>query len=261
MNILEFQNRKKTGKKISMVVCYDYLFATIIAQTEIDCVLVGDSAAQIMHGHETTIPATVPLMAMHIEAVKKGINKQLIIGDLPFLSYRKGLQSAMEAIETLMRAGAQAIKLEGAFGNLELIHHAVESGIPIMGHIGLMPQSVHALGGLRIQAKEQAKAESVLQQALELEKAGCFGVVLECIPNELAERITEQLTIPTIGIGAGPHVDGQVLVLHDLLGLNHRFKPKFLKHYLNGFDIVQTALNRYDEEVKTLQYPNKEYQY
>ena len=191
--------------------------------------LVGDSVAMVVHGYPNTLAATTDMMVTHTEAVAKGIKTKFIVSDLPFLSYRKSRDVAYAAIERLMRAGAHAVKLEGANGNLELIRHVVESGVPVMGHIGLTPQSVHALSGHKVQGYEKQVADDLCAQAQALEQAGVFAIVLECVPWALAQRITQQLTIPTIGIGAGPHTDGQVLVWHDFLGIQNEFKPKFSK--------------------------------
>lgn len=238
-----------------MVTCYDYWSAKIIAQTSINCVLVGDSAAMVVHGHKTTLPATVEIMIQHIESVAKGAGDKFIIGDMPFCSYRKGLDIGMHAIDKMMKAGSHAIKLEGADDNTQFIQHIVKSGIPVMGHIGMTPQSVHSLGGFKVQGRTEVRAKAILNQAFCLQEAGCFAVVLECIPYPLAKEITGKLEIPTIGIGAGPYTSGQVLVLHDLLGLQNDLKPKFLKTYLDGFDLFKSSLNQFDEEVKSINFP------
>lgn len=256
MKIQDFYLMKTKGIKITMSTCYDYTSAKIIAASDVDCILVGDSVAMVMHGHDTTLPATMAMMALHIAAVARGADKKFVIGDMPFLSYRKGLQHSMDAMGEIMCAGAHAVKLEGSEGNLDLIAHAVASGVPIMGHLGLTPQSVHQLGGMRVQAREEKAAEQLLQQAQALQQAGCFAVVLELVPSSVALRVTEQLDIPTIGIGAGPHTSGQVLVWQDFLGMQKDFKPKFLKTYLNGFDLIQGALNAYNREVKLQTFPD-----
>lgn len=256
MNIFDFDLMKKNNQKISMVTCYDFWSAQIISQTNIDCILVGDSAAMVVHGHKTTLPATVEMMIQHVEAVAKGASNKFIIGDLPFCSYRKGLERTMNTVDSMMKAGSQAIKLEGADDNANIIKHIVKSGIPVMGHLGLTPQSVHALGGFKVQGKNEKAAEDILSQAKMLEDAGCFSIVLECIPYGLAQRITETLSIPTIGIGAGPYTSGQVLVLQDLLGLQNMMRPKFLKTYLQGFDLIKDSLNLYNEEVKNTTFPS-----
>jgi len=256
MNSKDFQERKLKGPKISMVTCYDYCSASIMNESQVDCILVGDSGSMVMHGCPTTLGATVEMIVQHTLAVVKGAPHKFIISDLPFCSYRKNRTRTMEAVEKLMRAGAHAVKLEGAAGNLKTIQHLVESGIPVMGHLGLTPQSVHALGGFRVQGRFSEAANQLMSGAQELAAAGCFALVLECVPADLAQKITTDLTIPTIGIGAGPYTTGQVLVWHDLLGLSPSFKPKFLKTYLQGFELVRAALNAFDSEVKQAIYPN-----
>lgn len=262
MTVQDFQKRKFSGSKISMVTCYDTCFASIMNASDIDCILVGDSASMVMHGYPSTVGATVSMISEHTLAVSKGAPDKFIIGDMPFFSYRKNRTQTMDSVEKIMRAGAHAIKLEGAAGNLATVTHIVESGVPVMGHIGLTPQSIHALGGFKVQGTKPAAAEKIIQDAHALTNAGCFALVLECVPADLAEAITAAIAIPTIGIGAGPHTSGQVLVLHDLLGLSQSFKPKFLKTYLNGFDLVRNALNAYNHEVKQTVYPDaKEHSY
>ncbi len=261
MKIYDFLNMKVAKKKISMITCYDYWSAKIVEKSDIDCVLVGDSLSMVMHGENSTVNASIELMAHHIRAVSKGLNDKFIIGDLPFLSYRKSLSENMNAVETLMKAGANAVKLEGAEGNLDFICHLVESGIPVMGHLGLTPQFVNLFGGFKVQGKTKEAAELILKQAKGLESAGCFSVVLEAVPESLSEVVTNALHIPTIGIGAGNQTDGQVLVLQDMLGMNDEFKPKFLKEYLNGHDLILNALNDYNSEVKSLEFPNKSHVY
>jgi len=252
---------KKEGRRISMVTCYDHWSAKIINSTAIDCILVGDSLAMVMHGYSSTLPATIPLMASHTAAVVRGAPDKLIIADLPFLSYRKDLNSSMDAIGALMQVGAHAVKLEGAKGNLELVEHVVASGVPVMGHLGLTPQSINQLGGFKVQGRNPEAYQMILQDAVALEKAGAFSVVLECVPSELAAEISKTLSIPTIGIGAGPKTDGQVLVLQDMLGMNPTFQPKFLRQYLAGFDLLQKALNSYHEDVVEHRFPSEKESY
>lgn len=261
MKIHDFSARKKKGDKISMVTCYDYTMARILADSQVDVLLVGDSAAMVMHGHSTTLPINTNVMALHTAAVARGASNKFIVGDLPFLSYRKDLKSNVEAAGKIMKAGAHAVKLEGAVGNLELISHLVQSGIPVMGHIGLTPQSIHQLGGFKVQGKEQKEYKRILSEAQQLEAAGCFSVVLECIPSGLAKEITNSLSIPTIGIGAGVDCDGQVLVLQDLLGLNKDFHPKFLRTYLNGFETLKKAFDDYHQDVVLKKFPSKQESY
>ncbi|MCD6045558.1 MAG: panB [Gammaproteobacteria bacterium] len=260
-NIHHFQEAKTQSRKITVVTCYDYTWARIIADSDIDVVLVGDSAATVMHGYADTTPANLDMMVMHTRAVAKGLNqKKFLIADLPFLSYRKSLDYSLNTVEALVQAGAQAVKLEGVRGNEQLIHHLVESGIPVMGHLGLMPQHVHGLGGFKVQGRVEALQKKLIEDAKSLEALGAFSIVLECIPTTLAQTITYSLTIPTIGIGAGPHTDGQVLVLQDLLGLSD-CNAKFIKEFMSGKTLCLDALNRYAHEVTEEKYPTKEFTY
>lgn len=259
--ILDFQKKKTARQKITMVTCYDYTFAKLVAKSEVDTVLVGDSLAQVMHGHPTTLTASTAMMALHTKAVCAGIGDKLVVSDMPFLSTRKGLKHSMDQVEKIMKAGAHAIKIEGASGHLELIKHIVESGVPVMGHLGLTPQSIHQLGGPKIQGRDAKTADKLKQDAFDLEEAGCFSLVLECVPAVLSTEITKSLHIPTIGIGAGAGCDGQVLVLQDLLGMNKDFAPKFLKKFLQGSDLITGALNSYVTEVNAQSFPAKEHGY
>jgi 3-methyl-2-oxobutanoate hydroxymethyltransferase len=261
MNIFDFTKKKQNGEKISMVTCYDYTSAKILSQTSIDCLLVGDSVAMTMHGFKDTLSATLEMMCFHTSAVFRGAGDKFIVSDLPFLSYRKSLSENVSAAEVLMQAGARAVKLENAAGNLDLIRHLTESGIPVMGHLGLTMQLMHMLGGLKVQGKSQEAAQRIKEDALHLQQAGCFSLVLECIPNDLATDISQALSIPTIGIGAGPHTDGQVLVYQDLLGLNMDFKPKFVKTFSPGFEQVKSSIEDYIEAVKTGGFPADEHCY
>ncbi len=258
MNILDLAERKRKHDRIVMVTCYDYTSARIIEQSDIDIILVGDSAAMVMHGHSTTLPIDNNMMAGHVAAVRKGAPGKFIIGDLPFLCYRKSLPQTMEAVAGLMQAGAEAVKLEGIDGNEETIRHIVQSGVPVMGHIGLTPQSVNQLGGYRVQGRKQSDRARLKEEALACQQAGCFALVLECVPETLAAEITAALTIPTIGIGAGAQTDGQVLVMHDLLGLNQDFKPKFVRRYLDGNQQWLNAFNQYAQDVRDGTFPADE---
>jgi 3-methyl-2-oxobutanoate hydroxymethyltransferase len=261
MNILDFKKKKHAKEKITVVTCYDYWSAKIIDESPVDCVLVGDSLAMVMHGHATTLPASVELMTYHTQAVARGMKSKFIVGDMPFLSYRKGLTENMNAIESIMRAGAHAIKLEGADGNEELIKHIVGSGVPVMGHIGLTPQSVFQLGGYRVQGRDEQSRNWLREQARRLQDAGCFSVVLECVPTDLATSLTENLEIPTIGIGAGDGTDGQVLVLHDMLGLFKDVQPKFVRKFMNGHEQIGRALDDYVNSVKSGEFPSDKESY
>jgi len=258
VNILKLPERKRSQEKIVMVTCYDYTSARIIEQSEVDMILVGDSAAMVMHGHGTTLPMDIGQMAWHVAAVRRGAPTKFIVGDLPFLSYRKSLSQTMEAVGALMQAGAEAVKLEGITGNEAAIGHIVQSGVPVMGHIGLTPQSVHQLGGFRVQGRESSERNRLKAEALACQQAGCFALVLECVPESLAEEITGALTISTIGIGAGAKTDGQVLVMQDLLGMNTEFRPKFVRRYLDGNGLMLDAFNRYARDVREGAFPASE---
>jgi 3-methyl-2-oxobutanoate hydroxymethyltransferase len=249
----------KNERKISMITCYDSWSARIVDASNIDMILVGDSLAMVMHGYESTLPADMNMMTLHTRAVRKGAANTFIVSDMPFLSYRKGLAQAVEAAGELMRNGANAIKLEGLNGNQKIIEHLVQSGIPVMGHLGLTPQSVNQFGGNKVQGKKEEQADKIAEDALKLEQLGCFSIVLECVPASLAEKITSRLKIPTIGIGAGNKTDGQVLVMQDMLGMNDEFKPRFLRCYLQGENLFKDAFNRYADDVKSGKFPdNKE---
>ncbi len=261
MNVFDFGKKKAAGEKITMITCYDYTSARIVDKTGIDCLLVGDSLAMTMHGFESTLPATVDMMALATAAVARGAKDKFIVADLPFLSYRKSLSDNMDAALKLMQAGAHALKLEGAEGNTEFVRHLVDSGVPVMGHLGLTPQSVNVLGGYRVQGGTDAAAERLMEDAKALQDAGCFALVLECVPADLAARISQELTIATIGIGAGADTDGQVLVFQDLLGLNLDFRPKFVKKFAEGAALFTDAIEQYNKDVKTGEFPHAEHSF
>jgi len=256
-SIVEFQKHKQQGIPISMVTCYDYWSACIIGETGVDAVLVGDSAAMVMHGHATTINADVEMMAFHLAAVRRGLADKLLVADFPFLAHKRGMEFAMDAVDRFMKLGANAVKIEGAGTTAQLIRHITESGVPVMGHVGLTPQSVHALGGFTLQGSSETSALRILDEARQLEDAGCFSIVLEKVPAELARKVTDSLSIPTIGIGAGEHTSGQILVLHDMLGFTKNFKPKFLRKYLDGFQMVKDSLSKFDSDVKSKMFPSE----
>lgn len=256
LKLSDFKHYKLENKKLVMVTCYDYTSARIVNDSEVDLILVGDSLAMVMHGYDSTVPATMEMMEMHTAMVARGARNKYIVGDLPFLSYRTGQNEAMKNIGRLMQAGAHMVKLEGCAGNENLIAHCVQSGVPVMGHLGLTPQSIHQIGGMKVQGRQPEVANVLVQEAKTLEELGCSALVLECVPSELAMMVSKQLTIPVIGIGAGVDVDGQVLVFQDMLGLNPGFKPKFLKTYYNGFDEIKHALNCYASEVKAQIFPD-----
>lgn len=261
MNVLDFPERKRRHQRIVMVTCYDATSAGILAETSVDMLLVGDSAAMVMHGHDTTLPIGVDEIAWHVRAVRAGAPDGFIVADLPFLTTRKGLENAMDAVEALMKAGANAVKIEGIAGHEALIRHIVESGVPVMGHLGLTPQSVHQLGGFRVQGRDAQARERLLAEAKTCEAAGCFSLVLECVPDDLATRISRSLAIPTIGIGAGEGTDGQVLVMQDLLGLGTGPAPKFVRRYLDGRRLFRDAFERFADDVRRGEYPGEAERY
>lgn len=260
-SVLDFHKMKTQGKKISMVTCYDYTSAKIVNASSVDCILVGDSLAMTMHGHGTTLPATPKLIALHTEAVRRGAPDKFIVGDMPFLAHRGGLDRTMEAIRVIMKAGAQAVKIEGIDGAEDVIKHIVESGVPVMGHLGLTPQSIHQFGGFKVQGTQERAGEMLLAQARRLERSGAFCVVLECIPTLVANHVTDNLGIPTIGIGAGDGCSGQVLVMQDLLGLNVDFQPRFVRRYVEGFNLMKEAFDRFDRDVKSGEFPTEKESY
>jgi 3-methyl-2-oxobutanoate hydroxymethyltransferase len=261
LNVLDFAAMKGSDRKISMVTCYDFWSAQLLNRSDVDCLLVGDSLAMVMHGYDSTVYADVDLMALHTRAVTRGAPDKFVVSDMPFLSVRKGLEPAMDAVQSLMQSGAHAVKIEGEAGQLDLIAHIVESGVPVMGHLGLTPQAVHGFGGHRVQGRDEAAARALGESARRLADAGCFALVLECVPARLAACISRAIPIPTIGIGAGAHTDGQVLVLQDLLGTNPDFKPKFLRHYADGFDTIRGAVDRFHAEVQSGCFPSREESY
>jgi 3-methyl-2-oxobutanoate hydroxymethyltransferase len=257
----DFVRAKAERRKLSMVTCYDYTFARLLAKSPIDGILVGDSAAMVMHGHSSTLSASVELIRLHTEAVARGAENKFLIADMPFLSYRKGLARAMDSAQSFLTAGAQAVKIEGVDGHEDVIRRFVESGIPVMGHLGLQPQSVCAYGGFRVQGRSDESARDICRKASLLEELGVFAIVLECIPASLACAITRALRVPTIGIGAGGGCDGQILVLQDLLGMNVDFRPKFARPFLDGAQTVLNAVGRFDEAVKAGMFPAAEESY
>ncbi|RME67828.1 MAG: 3-methyl-2-oxobutanoate hydroxymethyltransferase [Verrucomicrobia bacterium] len=257
--ILDFARYKRERRPITMVTSYDAWSARIAAEAGIDCVLVGDSVAMTVHGFEDTLHATTEMMVAHTAAVRRGASKLFVVADMPFLTYRKGIAHAVDVAGELMRAGgASAVKLEGVRGHEDVIEAIVGSGIPVMGHLGLTPQSVHQLGGYRVQGRSSEEAQRIFDEARALERLGCFAIVLECVPEQLAAEITEALAIPTIGIGSGGGTSGQVLVLHDLLGLNPDFRPRFARKYLDGYETIRDALARYVEDVRGARFPARE---
>lgn len=256
--ILDFARARREGRPISMVTSYDAWSARLAAEAGIDCLLVGDSVAMVVHGFADTLQATPGMMAAHTAAVRRGAPDLFVVADMPFLSFRKGPAVALEVAGELMRAGASAVKLEGVRGHADVVERLVETGIPVMGHLGLTPQSVHQIGGYRIQGRSSEDAERLHADALELERRGAFALVLECVPEQLAADITAALAIPTIGIGSGVQTSGQVLVLHDLLGLQRDFRPRFARRYVEGHEIVRDALARFAADVRAARFPARE---
>ena len=251
---------KKNNRKISMITSYDYSFANLLNNSNIDIILVGDSGVMTLLGYPDTTHATLDMMIMMTQAVRKGAPSKFIVGDMPFLTQRKGINEALRNAEALIKSGANAIKIEGITGHKDVMQYIIESGIPVMGHLGLTPQYVHSIG-YKLQGKQIEEAERIKKECIELEKIGCFSIVLECIPTKLAKEISEILTIPTIGIGAGCHTDGQVLVMQDMLGITENIKPKFVRKFFNGSEKILEAFNNFDTAVKNGTYPLKKESY
>ncbi len=253
---------KQRGEKIAMLTAYDFTFASILDEAGIDVLLVGDSASNVMAGHETTLPITLDQMIYHAQSVVRGINHCLVVVDLPFGSYQGNSKRALESsIRIMKESGAHAVKLEGGSEVSESVRRITSAGIPVMGHLGLTPQSIYKFGTYTVRAKDDDEAEKLRIDARKLEQAGCFAIVLEKIPAKLAMEVSQSLEIPTIGIGAGSGVDGQVLVTHDFLGLNKEFSPRFLRRYLNLHDQILEATRKYSGDVKSLDFPNEKEQY
>ena len=253
---------KANGEKISMLTAYDYTFAKLLDSAGIDVLLVGDSASNVMAGHETTLPITLDQMIYHASSVVRGVNRALIVVDLPFGTYQSDPKKALRsAIRIMKESGAHAIKLEGGKEEAESIKRIVNAGIPVMGHLGLTPQSIHQFGSFALRAKEEAEAQKLKEDAKLLEQLGCFAIVLEKIPATLAEEVAKSVHIPIIGIGAGSAVDGQVLVMQDMLGMSHEFQPRFLRKYANLQEVITNAVSHYIEDVKSVDFPNEKEQY
>jgi 3-methyl-2-oxobutanoate hydroxymethyltransferase len=254
--IPDFVRSKSEGRRIALLTCYDAPTAALLDAAGIDAVLVGDSAAMVVHGLDSTLPASVEMIATHVRAVRAGATGLCVIADMPFLSTRRGSAAAVDAAGSFMGAGANAVKIEGLRGHEELIPHLIDSGIPVMGHLGLTPQSVHVLGGYRVQGRSSDGAQRIRAEARRLERLGCFAVVLECVPAPLAETISKDLAIPTIGIGAGPGTDGQILVLHDMLGVSDRETPRFVRRYADLGAVVRDAVAAYAADVRSGAFPS-----
>lgn len=253
---------KQNGEKISMLTAYDFTMAKIIDSAGVDVILVGDSASNVMCGHETTVPITLDQMIYHTSCVVRGVDRALVIGDLPFMSYQVTPKEALISAGRMMKeAGAHAVKLEGGKHVIKTVKKIVNAGIPVMGHLGLTPQSIYKFGTYKVRAQEEQEAEELIRDAKLLEEAGVFSIVLEKIPAKLAKRVTEEVSVPTIGIGAGGDCDGQVLVIHDMLGMNKDFSPRFLRRYADLDSAMTDAVQNYVKDVKSQDFPNEEEQY
>src|SRR5512133_2218723 len=253
---------KLKGEKIAMLTAYDYSIARIVDEAEIDVILVGDSASNVMAGFETTLPITLDNMIYHAASVVRGVNRALVVVDLPFGTYQGNSTEALaSAIRIMKETGASAVKLEGGREVAESVERILSAGIPVMGHLGLTPQAIHKFGTYVVRAKEEEEARKLLEDAKLLEKTGCFAIVLEKIPAKLAEEVTASIRIPVIGIGAGPKTDGQVLVLHDMLGITKEFSPRFLRRYHNLYDEIKGAVQNYIHDVRSQDFPNEKEQY
>lgn len=262
ITVKSLQDMKSQGEKISMITAYDYTMAKIVDASGVDVILVGDSASNVMAGHETTLPITLDQMIYHAASVTRGVSRALVVVDLPFGSYQSNPKEALRsAIKIMKESGAHSVKLEGGKEIKESIKKILHAGIPVMGHLGLTPQSIYKFGTYTVRAKEEAEANKLIEDAKILEQAGCFAIVLEKIPSKLAQRVAESISIPIIGIGAGNGVDGQVLVLHDMLGMNNEFSPRFLRRYLNLNEMIGGAISQYVSDVKSKDFPNKDEQY
>ena len=256
------QEIKKNGGKISMLTAYDFTLAKIIDSAGIDIILVGDSASNVMAGHETTLPITLDQMIYHASSVVRATNRALVVVDMPFGTYQGNSKKAIDsAIRIMKETGGHSVKLEGGSEIIESVKRILSAGIPVMGHLGLTPQSIYKFGTYTVRAKEEEEAKKLLEDAKLLEESGCFAIVLEKVPAKLAKKVAKNLSIPVIGIGAGADVDGQVLVLHDMLGMNHDFNPRFLRRYLNLHDDISNAVTQYISDVKSSDFPNNNEQY
>jgi len=255
-------NMKERDEKIAMLTAYDFTMAQIIDQAGIEIILIGDSASNVMAGHETTVPMTLDHMIYHAQCVVNGVERALVVADLPFMTYQVTAKDALRNAGKMMKqAGVHAVKLEGGRTITDTVKRIVDAGIPVMGHLGLTPQSIYKFGTYKVRATEDQEAEELIDDARKLEEAGCFSIVLEKIPAKLANHVTNELDIPTIGIGAGRECDGQVLVLHDMLGLNKEFNPRFLRRYADLHSEMTSAVHRYIADVKARDFPNEDEQY
>ena len=262
MSVLEnFKKLKAEGKKIVVVTSHEYWSAKILNETDVNGILIGDDLAMVVHGHEDTLNCDVETIAMHTRAVKKGAKDKFLIAGMPFMSNRKGFKEAMDNVETLIKAGANALKIEGVDGNEELYAHLSQSGIPTIGHIGLTPSHHNAIGGFKAQGKTKESELSIIEDAKKLDKLGCIAIVLEAVPQHVGAAVRDAVSIPVVGVGAGLDVDGQALVLPDMLGLSTDFKPKFVRTYMNGADLIKDAVNKFAADVHAKAFPSAEETY
>jgi len=262
VTVKSLQEMKDNEEKISMLTSYDFTLAGIVDKSGIDVILVGDSASNIMAGHETTLPITLDQMIYHASSVIRAVERALVVVDLPFGTYQSDSQAALEsAIRIMKESGSHAVKLEGGKEIKDSIKRIIKAGIPVMGHLGLTPQSIYKFGTYTVRAKEDKEANQLIEDAHLLEKIGCFAIVLEKVPSKLAERVAKEVNIPIIGIGAGGNVDGQVLVLHDLIGMTKEFNPRFLRRYMNLHDEIINAISNFSDDIKSGDFPNENEQY
>jgi len=262
ITITDLHNKKRDGKKFTMLTAYDYPIAKLVDEAGIDCILVGDSLGMVVLGYDSTVPVTMDEMIHHSKAVRRGTKYAFLVGDMPFMSYQVSKEEAIRNAGRFMKeALCDAVKLEGGYEVVEVTEAIVDAGVPVLGHLGLTPQTISKLGGYKIQGKDAAAAKKMVDEALMLEKAGCFAIVLECVPDRVAKFVTERLTIPTIGIGAGPYCDGQVLVTNDMVGLFDRFVPKFVKQYVKLSALISDGLKKYKDEVENGIFPDEEHSF
>ncbi len=260
--ILDIHSMKRNGEKICAITCYDYPTAQIVNSCGVDLILVGDSVGVVFSGYDNTLPVTMEDMIYHTRAVARTKPKALVVADMPFLSYQVDVRDARLNAGRLVKEGnTEAVKLEGGVNVADVIRSIVDMDVPVMGHIGLTPQSIHRMGGYKVQGKKEEQGDKLLEDALAVQSAGAFAIVLEAIPLELARRITAELSIPTIGIGAGPYCDGQILVIHDMLGICDKYSPKFVKKYADAKALISTAVSQYSREVKSGEFPTEEHSF
>jgi len=262
VTITDLKEKKRNGRKITMLTAYDYPMARLVDEAGIDIILVGDSLGMVVLGYDSTVPVTMDEMIHHAKAARRGTKYAFLIGDMPFMSYQVSREDAVRNAGRFMKeAGSDAVKLEGGREVIEVTEAIIDAGIPVLGHLGLTPQTISKLGGYKVQGKSAEAAKRLLEDAIALEKAGCFAIVLECVPDKVAKLVTEKLNIPTIGIGAGPGCDGQVLVTNDMLGLFDRFVPKFVKQYVKLSTLISDGIKRYKDDIESGRFPDEEHSF